>query len=107
MIPLSWLVCHLVADFYLQTSWMANNKSKDWRALCTHTAVYSLCWFWLGLPFVILTFLSHTLTDAITSRMTGWAWQQKRVRLFFCIIGTDQVIHYTTLYLTGRYLGVL
>ena len=36
------LVAHLVGDWLLQTEWQALNKGKNFQALLTHVAVYSL-----------------------------------------------------------------
>lgn len=41
------LLCHLFGDYILQSSWMANNKSKRWTAAIVHACVYSL-------PFLIV-----------------------------------------------------
>lgn len=123
-IPLALVTIHFIADFLLQTDWMAVNKSKDWRALLAHTGVYSVCFLpFYGVGFALVTFVLHTLTDAITSRVTSRLWFFKRedgiwaqaeytqpkhgrtlvnpwspiegVRhWFFVVIGADQLIHY-------------
>lgn len=96
-IPLYLLATHFVADFVLQSDWMAINKSKNWTALLTHAFVYSLCFIWLGLYFFLLTFIFHTITDAVTSRITSALWKQGKRHWFFVVIGLDQLIHYLTL----------
>ena len=104
-----WLLTlHFIADFVFQSDWMAVNKSKSWKALLAHTAVYSsffilATWSW---QFVLLTFVLHTLTDAVTSRITSYLWQKQERHWFFVVIGADQLIHYWTLILTFRYLFV-
>ena len=125
-IPLSLLAIHFVADFLLQSDWMALNKSKSWKALCTHGLVYSVCFSWLGVAFFIVTFLTHTFTDMLTSRITSRLWfvdlrtrgdsskklkwpyfayiNPKKRHWFFVMIGFDQLIHFTTLGLTYKYL---
>lgn len=35
------LLCHLTGDFLLQTSWMANNKSKRWWPAIVHVTIYT------------------------------------------------------------------
>lgn len=94
------LLLHLIADFFLQTDWMAINKSKQWDALLVHTSTYSVCFAMLGVPFVCITFLMHTATDYITSRITSYLWQREERHWFFVVIGIDQFIHYVTLLLT-------
>lgn len=99
---LALLTTHFVADFVLQSDWMAQNKSKDWLALTLHVLVYSLAFvpvaLWL-LPwnlagaFVVITFALHFATDAITSRINSRLWAAKRVHAFFVGIGADQLSH--------------
>lgn len=107
------LTIHFVADFILQTDWMAVNKSKDWSALFTHVWTYSLMFLlaittvkglWIGLMFFGLTFLTHAITDAITSRITSYLWGKGDRHNFFVVIGFDQLIHAWTLALTWSYL---
>lgn len=129
-LPLSILVVHFLADFIFQSDWMALNKSKHWDPLVIHGLVYSsLFYFGWGWHFALLTFITHTLTDAVTSRVTSKLWfidllepvktkkplafptfefarvYPRKRHWFFVVIGVDQLIHYVTLALTLRYLG--
>lgn len=105
MIPLSLLAVHTIGDFVLQTNWMATNKSKNSDALFAHTLVYSLCFLHWGLVFVIITLITHTITDAVTSRITAYLYAnlndqhfyQPNSHWFFVVIGFDQLIHFATL----------
>lgn len=79
MIPiltvLGLIATHMVGDFCLQSNFMGLNKSKRMDALILHTTIYSLCFLLpFGLRFVLLTFLTHTLTDFITSRIGAKLW---------------------------------
>lgn len=119
-ILLTILVVHWVADFVLQTSWQAENKSKQWDALLQHTMIYSIVWFIPALPmfasvtlenpmppalaFVFITFLFHTATDYYTSRVNAMLWEKKKVHNFFVSVGADQLLHYIQLILTFYYL---
>lgn len=140
-LPLSLLIVHTVADFVFQTDKMAINKSKSMGWLSLHCLVYAMCFVWLGFTFSIVTFMTHFLTDAITSRITGRLWfiqffepqdcprkyEPKNYpnpflvlggyqfyagalvflglrHWFFVVIGLDQLIHFTTLALTYRWL---
>lgn len=133
-IPVVVLAAHFVGDFLLQSDWMATNKSKRWDALALHVALYSICFAWWGVPFVALTFASHVVTDAVTSRITSrlWffrmesgVWEQaefaypkhdrtilnpwmpiegSRRHWFFVVIGFDQLIHAVTLAVTWHWL---
>jgi hypothetical protein len=76
------IATHFLADFVLQSDWMATNKSKRWDALALHVGIYTLCFAWVtavpgvdGAAFLAVTFASHFATDAVTSRITS--------RLFF------------------------
>ena len=104
-IPLYILLIHYIADFQLQNDWMAVNKSKHWGALTLHCLVYSLCFLYWGWLFALITFVTHFITDAITSRMTRALYYPVFHRhWFFAVIGLDQLIHYTTLALTFKYI---
>lgn len=105
------LFLHFVADFCLQTSWMANNKSSNNVALLWHVVVYSFCLF-LGIlvintfividisRFVLLNMVLHFITDYATSRFNKILLSKKNYRGFFAMIGFDQLVHTITLLLT-------
>lgn len=64
------IVGHAVGDFLLQTSWQAENKSRIWKALITHSLVYSIVIYLLALVAegislisIAVIFLSHVLLD--------------------------------------------
>jgi hypothetical protein len=112
------VLMHWWADFVLQKDEWAKNKSKSWTALLKHTCTYSLVWLlWVItvlsynyqmhdtaelslLWFPLITFVAHTITDAITSRITSRLYAEGRVHDFFVMIGFDQVLHYAQLFLT-------
>ena len=128
------IIAHFLADFILQTDWMAINKSKRWDALFVHVGIYTLVMLivtW-SIPLAVVTFGAHFLTDAATSRVARGFWPilpfgdgtfydaegtlvdslryrgigLKRSRhWFFVTIGFDQVLHYAQLFLTASWLG--
>lgn len=118
IIILSVLFIHWIADFVLQTDWQAKNKSSNWNALIHHTGVYSFVWFlcsplliaylcpghdlkWLvmaALVFALGTFILHTATDAITSRINKRLYEKGKTHEFFVSIGFDQILHYAQLF---------
>lgn len=109
----SILIIHWIADFVLQTDWEAQNKSKSWNALLSHTMTYSLLWFPIilivlgfqqAVIFTTITFLAHTITDCFTSRLNSRLWREQKVHNFFVSVGFDQVLHYIQLFLTYYYL---
>lgn len=110
---LSIIFIHWVADFVLQTDWQAKNKSKNNKALLSHTWTYSLVWYVIGVfyamltpdyvqwtltLFVLITFVAHTLTDYFTSRLNSKLWAKGDVHNFFVSVGFDQVLHYAQLF---------
>jgi hypothetical protein len=137
------LTAHFVADFLLQSDWMAINKSKSWWALTVHVFVYTAVVSFIAACnmsgpslaqvlvyaqwFTIVTFVTHFVTDAITSRITSALWFINLYprpdfgpdnygaypylgRLcgnrhwFFVVIGFDQLIHAWTLALTWMWI---
>ncbi len=100
---------HWEADFSMQTSEMAMNKSKSnyWLTLhaLTYTGVTLLFWrffvfdvfhtyyFIDYVKFSAFIFLTHWITDYITSRMTGKLYKEGKYHEFFALIGIDQVLH--------------
>lgn len=98
---LALLTVHFVADFMLQSDWMAINKSKRWDVLALHCGIYSLGFLWWGWRFALLTFVLHFVTDACTSRLTSFLYPRSR-HWFFVAIGFDQLLHAYAL--AGAYL---
>lgn len=87
------LSMHFIADFVLQSDWMAINKSKRWDALIVHVGIYSVCFLPWGGQFAMLTFVFHFVQDAITSRINARLWQSNQRHWFFVAIGADQLLH--------------
>lgn len=106
------ILLHWFADFVLQTHWQATNKSTNPNALIAHTAIYStviavasLLYYGVifGLPALALvvlwaTFVLHTATDYVTSKINSWFWKKGDVHNFFVSVGFDQVLHYSQLF---------
>jgi hypothetical protein len=96
------LIGHLIGDFLLQTSWMAQHKAKRWLPLLAHVSVYTtvvgvfgyasggLSWF-----AVALIFGSHLALD----RKTFVAFWVRRVQMVphnaqpWLVIMADQIFH--------------
>lgn len=118
---LTIIFIHWFADFVLQTSKQAEGKSKSLKPLLNHTLIYSSVWIpvitflfyvykvplnnmFIPMLFFLITFIAHTTTDFISSRMTSRLWKANKVHEFFVVIGFDQVLHYIQLFLTYWYL---
>lgn len=126
------LVIHTIADFLFQTEEMAVNKSKSNGALLIHVMAYSFTWilgavpfFWsdcdvsfLGkcvdtpkiFAFVAITFVTHFITDYVSSRISKKKFEKKEYYTgipnfgAFTVIQIDQLAHYAQLFLTYYYL---
>lgn len=104
------LAVHYVGDFLLQTRWMALGKGKSALPLTVHVGVYTttlfvgcLWWFesvWLAMVYAGLNGMVHWCVDFVTSRCTtyahAWGWN----RVFFNVIGFDQLLHQLALGVT-------
>jgi hypothetical protein len=62
--------------------------------------------FWAVVMFSGITFVAHTATDYVTSRINARLWEEKKVHWFFVSIGFDQFLHYTQLLLTYHLLNL-
>lgn len=100
------LAIHWLADFALQSDEMALNKSTSNRWLTIHVAVYMLVFLLTTghVLFVVLNGVLHWGTDWATSRWSARLWKAGQRHDFFAVIGFDQLIHLTTLFVTARYL---
>lgn len=95
------LLIHWVADFILQSRWMATNKSSSNSILAAHVFVYSIPFFVFGSAlFVVLNFVLHFMVDWVSSRLTSKLWEKKNIHGFFAVVGLDQVLHLTCLFST-------
>jgi hypothetical protein len=106
LVILAILTVHFVADFVFQSSQMAINKSKSIKWLSIHVGVYGLVSLlstvavsrlilsWGDvLAWWALNVLLHFIVDFFTSKVTSKLWEQKNMRLFFTMIGFDQLLH--------------
>ena len=92
MYAIIWL--HFVADFVMQSHYVASNKSKNNRVLLYHVCVYgaplALVFGW---KYGLINAALHFGTDYVTSRLSGKMWRAERVHDFFVVIGADQAVH--------------
>lgn len=110
-----FLIVHFLADFALQTPKQAINKSTSNKYLFYHVSTYSLSWllamyaytdiFTLSVCFTLITFVTHFLTDYVTSRMAKVFFDAEDYHNGFVVVGFDQVLHYIQLILTYMLLS--
>lgn len=105
-IILTILAVHFLADFVFQSSQMATNKSKSLKWLSIHVGVYGLVSitsavfislhldsYYYGFSWLAANIILHFAVDFFTSKITSKLWEQKNMRLFFTMIGFDQLLH--------------
>ena len=109
---------HWVADFILQSDEDAKGKSTNNGHLLSHTATYTFVWIapalWytlhnnidsmLAVYFLGITFVLHTVTDYVTSRINSKLWKKGDSHNFFVSVGFDQILHYMQLFITFKLL---
>lgn len=101
------LLAHWTGDFLFQTSDMATKKSHSVKWLGIHVLTYTVVLFCFSvfifdfksaLYFTIINGLLHLLTDFITSKVISHYTEKPRV--FYPILGFDQMVHTLTLYVS-------
>jgi hypothetical protein len=92
------LSAHYVADFLLQSDWMAKGKSKAWLPLLVHVAIYTAAITPLGWRWALFNGLCHLATDAVTSRISSHFFAKHDYHNGFAVVGADQLIHALTLF---------
>jgi len=106
---------HYIADFVFQSRKMGENKSTSFKWLVMHVIVYGATMGILTAPlfsnfdlyliwFGVNVFL-HLGTDFITSKLSGYFYQKKNMRMFWNVIGIDQTIHFLTLYYSYQHIN--
>lgn len=105
------IIAHWFGDYLFQTTAMATEKSYRIKWLGLHILTYSatlllvsliLFPWWFALAYAGLNGLLHGVIDYFTSRLSRRYQQQPRI--FYPILGFDQMLHMLTLYFTYLYL---
>jgi hypothetical protein len=112
------LAAHLIGDWIIQTSWMANEKSKNYLALAAHVFTYHI--FTFGALFFAGVDLTKavwaTLFLAVTHAFLDnrrfefwWLRQIKKVEdaevPIWLLLGVDQSFHLILLVLVSFWLA--
>ena len=106
IILIIWL--HTIGDFIFQMRFMAKNKSTNNLVLAIHCVTYTIPFFIISWQFALINGILHFPIDYISSRLTTYYYKKEKESMFFNIIGIDQAIHFTILFLTYSYLeGVI
>lgn len=107
------MAAHWVADFVLQSDWMAKGKSVSLVPLTAHVAVYTVV-MTLVAPFaipgniaamqwVLINAALHWVVDYFTSRTSAPLFKAGDYHNGFVVVGADQFIHLVCLTLTTVY----
>ena len=120
---------HYIADFIVQTEYQALNKSKSFKALSMHVLTYTVTLFIMVLPivyffkgyaygldhnkiiatlllsmiFAVYNGVFHFAVDFVTSKLVSYHFAKGDSRNAFKIIGWDQFLHITILYVSYVY----
>lgn len=120
-IIISVLLIHFVSDFLYQTNNQTLNKGRSIKELLKHTSIYSVlsgCLLQLMLQedmfgaqelllpiyFTLITFVTHTVVDFFTSKLTSKLWNDGYKQVNLILFGFDQIIHLIILFTTIYYL---
>lgn len=105
------IAAHWIGDFVFQTRKMAVGKSKHLGILLSHVGIYSLVIFICGiflfgleiaLSYALLNGFLHGFVDFFTSKAS--TRYSENLKVFFTILGFDQLLHTGCLYITYLYL---
>lgn len=97
-----WL--HFVADFIMQSDRIAKNKSTSNVVLYQHVVLYCIPFsIVFGIKFAAVNAALHFIIDWGTSRASSFLWANKKVHWFFVVIGFDQALHMSCLFITYLY----
>ncbi len=108
------LIAHWTGDYAFQTSKMALGKSQHLKWLGLHVLAYTFTLFLFSIFlfsfktavfYTLLNGFLHGVTDFFTSKLA--AKYSETPRIFFPILGLDQLIHTVTLYLTFENIDFL
>lgn len=94
------LFVHWIADFVLQTSKQATNKSSSNYWLGMHILTYTACMCVFGFKFALINGGIHFFVDYVTSRLGKYFREKNQTHNFFAVIGFDQFVHTAVLIYT-------
>lgn len=104
------LLAHWIGDFVLQSRYIADRKSTDCFILLCHVFLYigvlAATILLLGHDpagmgkFLLVNFIAHLGTDAVTSRVTTKLYEGGHIYYLFTTIGFDQLLHTVVLFIT-------
>lgn len=124
MIPtiITILFAHWVADFIFQSQEIAANKYNNIYVLIRHICIYTTVLFSILcisklfginidseklMQLCALNGLLHFIVDFCTSKITHYLYSKNKIHEFFVVIGFDQLLHYSCLFMTLDYFKII
>lgn len=102
IILIVWL--HTIGDFIFQTRTIARNKSSHHWALAIHCALYMIPLLIISWQFALINGILHYPVDYGSSQLTTYYHKKENENMFFNVIGIDQAVHFTILFLSYSFL---
>lgn len=115
---MSWIfyllvVAHLVGDFVLQPSVIAIKKRGLNKYMLAHGVIMVFAFY---LPLInysvknviigsLAVFILHVLIDILTVEARRWLKAGPKDYYFWAILGIDQILHVSTLFVVFNYLA--
>lgn len=108
------LAGHWIGDYLLQTTNMATQKSVSLKWLLLHVLAYTLVLLAFGnfvfswqvaLGYAVFNGALHLITDFFTSKLARK--YQENLRVYYPILGFDQLVHISCLYWTFMHSDIL
>jgi hypothetical protein len=109
-------IAHWLGDFVFQSRKVAEGKSKSFRILGQHVALYTATLAAVMVPvitqhhslksaiaYVLINGFMHFIIDATTSKATTYYWGKDEKSNFWNTVGLDQTLHWMHLLIT--YMG--
>lgn len=109
MILLILLIGHMIADYFLQSSNMAENKKKHFNVLLAHSGLYFFTFIiidflffqpWFAVWTTLIVSVTHFIIDLIRTKIDN---KFKDYRVGFFVFLFDQVLH-TSIIVATYYL---
>jgi hypothetical protein len=101
---------HFIADFVLQPRFVSNNKKDSLLVLLLHIVIYCAFFtlFFFRMPhFVLLLGVTHFIIEFVSSKLYDRFTREKKYYYFFLLVGLDQALHLTSIFLLHAYLSKL
>lgn len=112
MLLMILIIGHMIADFLLQPSDMADNKQGNTKVLLAHGGIYFFVFAVINFVFVqpqiaicatLIVAIAHLIIDSIRTKIDN-SVEEHRVRFWVFLI--DQILHLTTIVITYYLLNL-